>query len=138
MKELKTKENSASVAQFIQSIDNKDKRADCKHILNLMKEITQAKPKMWGDSIVGFGKYSYTYASKHSGEWFIVGFSPRKQNITLYIMCGFTGDKKIKDLLEKLGPHKTGVSCLYIKQLKDVSIDVLKKIIEVSYANLNK
>lgn len=113
MAELKTKENNASVKEFINSIEDETKRNDCFAIAEIMKKESKAEAKMWGTSIVGFGGYHYRYASGHEGDICMVGFSPRKQNISLYL-CGAL-DKR-KGLLEKLGKHKTGVGCLYIKK----------------------
>jgi len=135
MSELKTKANKASVSKFINSVEDPQKKADCKKLLKIMKEITGAAPKMWGDSIVGFGAHSFTYASGRSGEWFLSGFSPRKQNLTLYIMSGFD---KFSGILKKLGKHSTGKGCLYVKRLDDVNEEVLKELITKSVARLSK
>lgn len=129
MAELKTKITDASVDQFINNIEDEEKRKDCMEILKMMKQATKAEPKMWGTSIVGFGDTHYKYASGREGDWFITGFSPRKQNLTLYVMGSFTAQG---DLLKKLGKHSTGVGCLYIKKLKDVDTKVLKELIEKS------
>ncbi len=94
-----------------------------------MEEVTGEKGKMWGDSIIGFGSYRYTYASGREGDWMLVGFSPRKQNITLYIMSGFDN---YQNLLDKLGKHKTGKSCLYINKTEDVDMDVLRHLVKQS------
>lgn len=99
------------------TVGDPQKRKDCDTLVKLMKGITKAEPKMWGDSIVGFGNYHYKYASGREGDWFQAGFSPRKQNLTLYIM---TGNKRHSVLMQKLGKHKIGKSCLYIKKLEDV------------------
>lgn len=130
MAEMKTTKNKASVAQFLGGIEDDDKRKDAKAVNKLMREVTGKKPAMWGTSIVGFGSYDYKYASGREGTFFRVGFSPRKQNLTLYIMDGFSG---YKSLLKKLGKHKTGKSCLYIKKLDDVDIDVLREMVKRSY-----
>ncbi len=135
MSELKTKPNKGSVSQFINGIEDAQKKADCKKLLKLMKELTGATPKMWGDSIVGFGNYTFTYASGRSGEWFLSGFSPRKQNLTLYIMSGFD---KLSPELKKLGKHSTGKGCLYFKKLADVDEQVLRTLISKSVARLSK
>lgn len=133
--ELKTKKNSASVKEFIASIENEKVRKDCLEILKMMKQATKAEPKMWGASIVGFGDYQYKYASGREGEWFITGFSPRKQNLTLYIMGGLD---QHKTQLKKLGKHTTGVGCLYIKSLEDVDTTILKTIITEGVKALKK
>lgn len=126
---LKTQKNNASVDAFIESVENEKKREDSKVILRLMKEITGDDPTMWGTSIVGFGSYNYQYADGRENAWFQTGFSPRKQNLTLYIMPGFD---RYDDLLSKLGKYKTGKSCLYINKLEDVDLDVLKELVKES------
>lgn len=127
MAELKTKKNTSSVKAFIQSVKDTQMREDCEKVTALMKTITKAEPKMWGASIVGFGEYHYKYASGREGDWFLCGFSPRKQALTLYIMSGL---EQHPELLTKLGKHKTGKSCLYIKRLGDVDLNVLKSLIQ--------
>ena len=126
MAELKTKKNNASVKEFIDAISDEVKRADCRVLLRMMGRATGKRPKMWGKSIVGFGEYHYKYASGREGNWFVAGFSPRKQDLTVYIMAGFSGQA---DLMKKLGKHKTGKACLYLKRLSDVDTGVLEKII---------
>lgn len=135
MAELKTKLNNASVNKFLKTVSDPAKLADCYTVLDMMKKITKAEPKMWGTSIVGFGTYHYKYASGREGDWPISGFSPRKQNLTLYIMSGF---REYDDLLKKLGKHKTGKSCLYIKSLEDIDLKVLKEIITKSVKTMSK
>lgn len=129
MAELKTKKTKASVTTFLDKITDEQRRKDCQTVLKLMKEATGEEPKMWGSSIVGFGTYHYRYASGREGDWPIIAFSPRKTDLTLYIMPGF---EKFESLMAKLGKYKTGVSCLYIKKLDDVEIPVLKKLIAKS------
>ena len=129
MAELKTKKNDNSVTGFLESVEEEKKREDCQAILKLMHEVTGDEPTMWGDSIVGFGSYDYKYASGREGTWFQTGFSPRKQNLTLYIMSGFD---RYDELLGKLGKYKTGKSCLYIKKLEDVDLDVLEELVKES------
>lgn len=129
MAELKTKINDASVTDFLNKIEDEEKRADSFEILKLMQQVTRQEPKMWGPSIVGFGNIHYKYKSGREGDWFITGFSPRKQNLTLYVMGSF---KPHVDLLKKLGKHKTGGGCLYIKKLKDVDTKILKELIQQS------
>lgn len=126
MAELKTKQNNASVTAFLNSIEDKQKRADAKKISSMMRAATGSRAKMWGTAIVGFGSYHYKYASGREGDWMLVGFSPRKQNLTLYIMPGF---KAFDSLLAMLGKHSTGKSCLYIKRLADVDEKVLEDLI---------
>lgn len=126
MPENKTKPTDASVSKFLASVDNDQKRLDTQSIVDMMHDVTGYPAKMWGSSIIGFGSYSYKYRSGHSGEWSVVGVSPRKRNITVYIMPGFS---QMEDLLEKLGKHKTAKSCLYINKLSDVDPQVLREII---------
>lgn len=127
--ELKTKVNEASVADFLNSIEDEQKRKDSLEIVRVMQQITKEKPKMWGTSIVGFGSYHYKGASGREGDWMLIGFSPRKQNLTLYIMPGF---ERYPDLMKKLGKYSTGKSCLYIKRLSDINVDVLKELMDES------
>lgn len=127
--ELKTKLNNASVEDFLNTVDDEQIRADCFEITKIMKQVTKAEPKMWGTSIIGFGTYHYKGKSGREGDWMLVGFSPRKQNLTLYIMAGFD---RYDDLLKKLGKFTTGKSCLYIKKLADVDKKVLKELVAES------
>ena len=119
---IKTKETKASVEDFINSVKDEVKRKDSLAILKLMQKATKEKPKMWGSSIVGFGSYHYKYESGREGDFFRIGYSPRVQNLTVYVMDGF---EKRPDLMDKLGKHTTGKSCLYIKRLSDIDEDVL-------------
>ena len=135
MAELKTKKNKASVTDFLNGIANEGRRRDCLNVLELMKEVTKSKPSMWGDSIVGFGSYHYKYASGREADWFLTGFSPRKQNLTVYLMSGFD---RYGDLLKKLGKHKTSKSCLYINKLDDIDLPTLKKLVKSSVDHLRK
>jgi Domain of unknown function (DU1801) len=127
--EAKTKPTDQSVESFINKIPDPQTREDCFTIAKLMKEATLAEPRMWGGSIVGFGTQRYKYASGREGDWPLIGFSPRKQNLTLYIM---SGSHSPTELLEKLGKHSVGGSCLYIKRLADVDVPTLKKLIRAS------
>lgn len=129
MAELKTKENKASVKQFIDSVENISRRKDCLITKKIMQEVTAKRAMMWGDSIVGFGRYHYKYASGREGDFFVTGFSPRKQNFTIYIMPGYTD---YQHLLKKIGKHKLGKSCLYVKSLDDIDLDVFKELIATS------
>ena len=129
MAELKTRQNDASVTAFLAAIADPGLRADARKIAAMMRAATGSRPRMWGASIVGYGSYHYVYASGREGDWPIVGFSPRKQNISIYIMAGFAGSEK---LLSRLGKHKTGKSCLYIKRLDDVDEAVLRKLVDGS------
>ena len=126
MAKLKTTRNSASVSKFLDSIKDETKRGDCKKIAKMMEAAIGCVPAMWGPSIVGYGSYHYKYASGREGDMFRIGFSPRVQNITLYIVNGFGRYEK---LLSKLGKHSTGKSCLYIKRLTDVDAGVLNQLI---------
>lgn len=133
--ELKTKLNDASVEDFLNTVSDEQTRADCFEIANIMKQVTKAEPKMWGSSIVGFGSYHYKGASGREGDWMLVGFSPRKQNLTLYIMAGF---ERYDELMKKLGKFSTGKSCLYIKKLADVDKKVLKELVSESVQFMKK
>ena len=135
MAENKTKPNDKSVKAFLDSIPDENKRKDCYEIMKLMQHITGQKPKMWGDSIVGFGSYHYRYDSGREGDYFITGFSPRKQNLTVYIMPGFSA---YSSLMKKLGNHKTAKSCLYIKKLDDIDRGTLKELISSSVDHMTK
>jgi hypothetical protein len=127
MAELKTQVTKANVNKFLEGIKDEKKRQDCYEILKIMKKATKAEPKMWGTSIVGFGDHHYMYASGREGDWFITGFSPRAQNLTLYMMGGFDSE-----VLQRLGKYKTGKGCLYINKLADVDLKVLNELITKS------
>ena len=129
MAENKTKATTASVDAFIESIENEKKRKDSKAILRMMEDVTGEKPRMWGDSIIGFGDIHYKYASGREADWFKIGFCPRKQNISLYLSQVYMNNN---DKLQKLGKHKTGKSCLYINKLEDIDLEVLKIIFQES------
>ena len=129
MAETKTKPTSESVEGFLNKISDEERRADCFQVAQIMEELTGERPKMWGPSIVGFGSYHYKYASGREGDWPITGFSPRKKDLTLYLMMGF---EKRGELMEKLGKHSHAKSCLYIKRLSDIHIPTLKKLIKAS------
>jgi hypothetical protein len=131
MAELKTQKTDASVEEFLNAVENERRRADGIAVLEMMREVTGEQPAMWGPSIVGFGTYRYEYASGREGEWMLVGFSPRKRYLTLYIMDGFGG---YEALLEKLGKYRTGKSCLYINKLADVDLPTLRELIKQSVA----
>lgn len=128
MAELKTKLTNASVDKFLKGVKDEQTRADCYQIIEMMHKATKAEPKMWGTSIIGFGNIHLKYESGRELDWFPIGFSPRKQNITLYIMGGLEQE----ELLGKLGKYSTGKGCLYIKKLADVDIKVLNKLVTVS------
>lgn len=136
MAQLKTQLNKASAVAFINTLDDERKKKDSKVLLKLFAEVTDEKPKMWGASIIGYGSYHYkSDRSMQEGDWPLVGFSPRKQNLTLYVMPGFGS---LASLLEKLGKHKTSKGCLYINKLEDVDIEVLKKLIKKSFSDMKK
>lgn len=129
MAELKTQPTDKKVEDFLNTIEEEQKRKDAFALLEFFKEITGEKPVMWGPSIIGFGSYHYKYASGREADWMLTGFSPRKNNITLYIMQGFDN---YEHHLSQLGKHKTGKSCLYVKRLEDLDLDVLRKLISES------
>jgi hypothetical protein len=133
--ELKTKVNDASVAEFLNGVADEQKRNDCFEVLKLMKQVTKEEPKMWGASIVGFGSYHYKGKSGREGDWMLTGFSPRKQNLTLYLNHGFEAHA---DLLKKLGKFTTGMGCLYIKRLDDVDKKVLKELVQASVKRMKQ
>ena len=133
MTELKTKPNDQDVEAFLNGVEDEKKREACFAVMEIMEKATGEKGKMWGDSIVGFGTYRYKYASGRQAEWMLTGFSPRKRNLTLYIMSGFDA---YDDLLGDLGKYKTGKSCLYINKLEDVDIEVLTDLVEQSVQHM--
>lgn len=128
-KTLVNAQTENSVEEFIENVDNQVRKADSRTILQVISEITGDEPRMWGKSIVGFGKYTYQRKNGDEFEWFNVGFSPGKAHLTVYVMFDLTQSGK---LLKDLGPHKTGKGCLYIKKLEDTNMDVLKKVIAKS------
>lgn len=134
MAELKTQKNAASIEDFLQAVENQTRRENSFEVLELMREITGDQGSMWGDSIVGFGDFSYTNSTKNEYKWFKTGFSPRKQSMTLYIMDGFDS---YNEILSRLGKHKTGKSCLYINKLADVDFDVLRELIKASVDHMD-
>ncbi len=129
MYEQKTKPTELNVEDFLNAISDEDQRQDAKAICQMMREVSGLAPKIWGTSIVGFGAYHYKYASGHEGDAALIGFSPRKGNTTIYLINGFA---RYRPLLEKLGKHKTGVACLYIKRLSDIDNSVLKELMTES------
>ncbi len=135
MAEPKTKKNKASVTDFLNTIDNPKRKEDALLVLDWMTEISGFKPVMWGTNIIGFGSYHYVYASGREGDWPKLGFSPRKQSLSIYIMPGFD---RFKELMDKLGKFTTGKSCLYVKKIEDVDQDVLKELIRESIAYMNE
>jgi len=133
MAERKTQQTTASVESFLNGIEDEGRRQDCFRVLEIMKAATKSEPAMWGTSIVGFGRYNYKPESGSKGEWFLAGFAPRKQDLTLYLM---SGAYRYPELLKKLGKHKTGRACLYIKKLDDVHVPTLKQLIQKTIADV--
>lgn len=131
MSDMKTRPTGHAVEAFLESIVDARQREDCRAVAALMREVTGEEPQMWGESIVGFGAYHYRYASGREGDWFRTGFSPRKQSLTIYLTDGF---EQHGELLQRLGKHKLGKSCLYIKRLDDVDIAVLRELVARSIA----
>jgi hypothetical protein len=129
MAALKTKETDASVSKFLDGIRDVERRKDCTAVARIMKRITKAQPRMWGTSIVGFGRRHLKYESGRELDWFVMGFSPRKSDLTLYLPLP-GGFEKNQPLMRKLGKHKTGKGCLYVKTLADVDVDVLTALID--------
>lgn len=134
MAEPKTKPSKASVAGFVAK-QPESLRADTQSLIDMMEELSGAPPILWGTSIIGFGRYTYVYASGKSGDWPIIGFSPRKKNLVVYLMSGFEGEEK---LLAKLGKHKTAKSCLYFQRLSDLHIPTLKTLMKKSISAMRK
>ncbi|HEU5165648.1 MAG TPA: DUF1801 domain-containing protein [Chitinophagaceae bacterium] len=132
MSELKTQVNNASVEEFIGAVKDEEIRSDCLTLLDLMKKTTKEEPKMWGSSIVGFGTFHYKGKSGREGDWFVTGFSPRKQNMTVYFCLGF---KHLAPQLKSLGKFKTSMGCLYFKKISDIDIKVLTEMFKVTKAN---
>lgn len=135
MAELKTRPTQASVKAFVDAIGEPQKRRDARKVAAMMRKATGKPARMWGSSIVGYGKYRYTNTAGKDFEWMLTGYSPRKQALTVYIMSGFG---RYADLLERLGKFKTGKSCLYIKRLSDVDVAVLEKLIRASVADMRR
>ena len=135
MAELKTKQNDGSVEDFLNGIADERKRQDAFAILDLMRQVTQEEPKLWGSSIVGFGSCHYKYACGHEGDMCLTGFSPRKQSLTLYITSGF---EQYGDLLQKLGKHKLGKACLYLNRLDDVHLPTLRELVRQSVRHMKR
>lgn len=133
MTQLKTRASDASVDEFLASVKDEQRRAECLTVLSLIRQATKLEPQMWGSSIVGFGSYHYKYESGQEGDWFLTGFSPRKDSLTIYITPGL---HRYAELLRKLGKHTTGKSCLYIKKLADVDRRVLKTLVARSVKDM--
>ncbi len=135
MSDPKTRPNDTSVEAFIDAVDHTGRREDARILLELMRRVTGEEAVMWGLSIVGFGSYHYRYASGQEGDWPITGFSPRRQNLSIYIMPGF---ERYQDLLSRLGKHKTGKSCLYVNKLADVDMNVLEKLVHTAVTDMKR
>ena len=135
MAELKTQKNDASVENFLSTVSDETQRADSYKLLEIFAKQTGEEPRMWGSAIVGFGQYHYKYESGREADWMLAGFSPRKAALTLYLSTGFEMDQ---DLLSKLGKHKLGKGCLYIKRLSDIDEDTLKLLITASYQEMKQ
>ncbi|NLW41955.1 MAG: DUF1801 domain-containing protein [Tissierellia bacterium] len=135
MYELKTKETNKNVLEFIEKIEHPRKKEDAYTLLNLFEEVTGYEGKLWGESIIGFGSYHYKYATGHEGDAPIVGFSPRKAKISLYLA---TENPEREVLLEKFGKHTTSKACIYVNKLSDIDLDILKKLIIYSIDFFNK
>ncbi|HAC14336.1 MAG TPA: DUF1801 domain-containing protein [Bacteroidetes bacterium] len=134
MAELKTQVNDASVIDFINSVEIEQRKKDCLELLKIFAEVTGEQPKMWGNSIVGYGSYHYeSERSAQKGDWMMTGFSPRKQSLTIYIMPGFD---KYGDIMNDLGKYKTSVSCLYVKKLSDIDETKLRELIKASFDHM--
>ncbi len=135
MADNKTKPSRQSVTEFINAIEDPDRRRDVRKVSAIMRKATGSRARMWGSNIVGFGEYHYRYDSGREGDFMITGYSPRKQALTLYIMPGF---KSFEPLLKKLGKYKTGKSCLYVKRLSDIDEKVLEQIIVASVKKMRE
>jgi len=135
MSSNKTTETGASVEDFIHTVGDEQKRRDSLELVEMMRRVTGHEAKMWGNSLVGFGRYRYRYESGREGEFFLTGFSPRKTALTVYIMPGF---ERYQNLMEQLGPHKTGKSCLYLKNLDAIDREVLEKMLRDSVAQMRE
>jgi len=133
--DLKTRANKTSVAKFLDGVEDEQKRKDCFEICEMMKRVTGEEPGMWGKSIVGFGSYHYKGKSGREGDWMLTGFSPRKQNLALYLTGGFDTHA---GLLKKLGKFKTGAGCLYLKKLDDVDRKGLKELVQASFKRMKQ
>ncbi len=131
----KTQPTDASVENYLAAIEDDDRRRQCQAVCDLMADVTRRPPRLWGTAIVGFGTYHYKYESGREGEFMITGFANRKQSLTLYIMGGFS---EYDDLMARLGPHKTGKSCLYVKNLDDIDMKVLRQLVRKSVAYMRK
>lgn len=135
MAEPKTKPQKRGVSAYVNAIEDPDRRRDVRRVMKMMREVTGAKPVLWGGSMIGYGSYHYTYASGREGDWFLTGLSSRKSALTLYVMAGFSS---YDTLMKKLGRFRTGKSCLYLRRLDDIDFDVLTLLVERSVRYLQK
>ena len=135
MPEQKTVPTSQDVGQVLNAIEDEQRRQDCFTLLELMRQVTAEQPRLWVGNIVGFGQYHYTYASGHAGYAALVGFSPRKSSLSLYVLSGFAGQEQ---LLEKLGKHKAGKGCLYVNRLDDIDLSILRQIVAGTATHLRQ
>lgn len=135
MADLKTRPDEGDVEAFLASVENEKRRQDCRVVMDLMAELTGEPPTLWGDSIIGLGSYHYVYDSGREGDWFLTGVSPRKRSLTVYIMAGFD---RYDQLMQQLGKHRTGKSCLYINKLEDVDLDILRQLVRESVAYMRE
>ncbi|MEM6643754.1 MAG: DUF1801 domain-containing protein [Bacteroidota bacterium] len=135
MAKLKTQPNDMNVSDLLDKVLPQNKREDCIKLVKLMQEVTEEKPVMWGESIVGFGNYHFKYESGKELDWMLSGFSPRNQNLTIYIVGGFENQE---DLLERIGKVKKSVGCLYVKKLADIDLSILEKMIRRSVETVKK
>ncbi len=133
MTSLKTQPYDRDISEFLSKVEEPQKREDCFTLLELMKEETGEEPQYWHNNMVGFGQYHYRYATGTEGDWFLTGFSPRKQSLTIYIMAGF---ERYDELMTNLGKYKTGKSCLYVKHLSDIDQKILRELVSESVAYL--
>jgi hypothetical protein len=134
MSKLRTRPHDASVHAFLESVDE-GRRQDCRDLVEMMRRATGEEPRMWGGAMIGFGTYHYRYDSGREGDWPLSGFSPRKVNLTIYVMAGV---ERFPELLRRLGKHKAGKGCLYVKRLSDVDNEVLEEIVQSSVDYLRK
>lgn len=135
MTEAKTRQTDLSVDAYLDAIADVARRKDCRELITLMSAVTKCEPKMWGTGIVGFGTYHYTYASGHDGDACLTGFASRKGDISIYLMCGFDGDEA---LFAKLGKHKMGKACLYVRHLSDIELPVLEQLVFHSVSEVKR
>ena len=135
MSDPKTRKSTASVEAFLAGVTHEKRREDCRAVVEIMREITGEAPVLWGDSLIGFGSYHYTYESGREGDWPLTAVSPRKQSLTLYIMPGFA---RYEALMAKLGKYKTGKSCLYVNKLEDIHLPTLRRLIAQSVEHIAK